>query len=54
MIWSWYVLLQARCSRVCAGTAFAEGLVHFHGDWWLRYGAAGSFAGVAKAPGNCH
>jgi len=32
-----------------AGTTFGEGLVLFHGEWWLYYGSADSFVGVAKA-----
>ena len=30
-----------------AGTTFAEGLVYFKGKWWLYYGTADSFVGVA-------
>jgi predicted GH43/DUF377 family glycosyl hydrolase len=33
-----------------AGTTFAEGLVLFQGNWWLYYGSADSFVGVAKVP----
>ncbi len=33
------------------GTTFAEGLVWFRGKWWLYYGCADSFVGVASAPG---
>ena len=33
-----------------AGTTFAEGLVLFHGKWWMYYGCADSFVGVATAP----
>jgi beta-1,2-mannosidase len=32
-----------------AGTTFGEGLVLFRGEWWLYYGSADSFVGVAKA-----
>lgn len=30
-----------------AGTTFSEGLVYFHGKWFLYYGTADSFVGVA-------
>jgi beta-1,2-mannosidase len=30
-----------------SGTAFSEGLVYFHGKWFLYYGTADSFVGVA-------
>jgi predicted GH43/DUF377 family glycosyl hydrolase len=30
-----------------AGTTFAEGLVFFKGKWFLYYGTADSFVGVA-------
>ena len=33
-----------------SGTTFAEGLVPFHGQWLLYYGAADSVVGVARAP----
>lgn len=33
------------------GTTFSEGLVWFHNRWWLYYGCADSFVGVASAPG---
>ena len=32
-----------------AGTTFSEGLVHFKGKWFLYYGTADSFVGVAIA-----
>ncbi len=32
------------------GTTFAEGLVLFHGYWYLYFGAADSFVGAARAP----
>lgn len=32
------------------GTVFTEGLVLFKGNWYLYYGCADSFVGVAKAP----
>jgi beta-1,2-mannosidase len=38
-----------KSGQYAAGTTFAEGLVLFHGEWWLYYGAADSFVGVAKA-----
>lgn len=31
-----------------AGTTFAEGLVYFKKQWWLYYGTADSYTGVAK------
>lgn len=34
-----------------AGTTFAEGLVYFHGKWFLYYGCADSDVGVAMADG---
>lgn len=39
-----------RRGQYAAGTTFAEGLVVFKGAWWLYYGAADSFVGVATAP----
>jgi predicted GH43/DUF377 family glycosyl hydrolase len=41
-----------KSGQYAAGTTFAEGLVLFHGDWWLYYGAADSFVGVARASGD--
>ena len=38
-----------KSGQYVAGTTFAEGLVLFHGEWWLYYGSADSFVGVAKA-----
>ena len=35
--------------QYAAGTVFTEGLVLFKGAWWLYYGAADSFVGVATA-----
>ena len=35
-----------------AGTVFIEGLVPFHGDWYLYYGCADSRVGVAVMKGN--
>ena len=34
-----------------AGTVFIEGLVPFHGDWYLYYGCADSRVGVAVLKG---
>jgi predicted GH43/DUF377 family glycosyl hydrolase len=39
-----------RTGQYAAGTTFAEGLVPFHGKWFLYYGTADSFVGVATAP----
>ncbi|MDE1178805.1 MAG: glycoside hydrolase family 130 protein [Edaphobacter sp.] len=36
--------------QYAAGTTFAEGLVLFQGKWWMYYGCADSFVGVASAP----
>ena len=36
--------------QYAAGTTFAEGLVLFRGKWWMYYGCADSFVGVATAP----
>lgn len=36
--------------QYAAGTTFSEGLVLFQGKWWLYYGCADSFVGVATAP----
>jgi predicted GH43/DUF377 family glycosyl hydrolase len=33
-----------------AGTTFAEGLVYFHGQWFLYYGCADSLVAVAMTP----
>jgi predicted GH43/DUF377 family glycosyl hydrolase len=41
-----------KSGQYAAGTTFAEGLVFFHRNWWLYYGSADSFVGVAKAPIN--
>ncbi|HEX7653347.1 MAG TPA: pesticidal protein Cry15Aa, partial [Verrucomicrobiae bacterium] len=32
-----------------AGTTFLEGLVPYHGKWWLYYGCADSFVAVASS-----
>lgn len=37
--------------QYAAGTTFAEGLVWFKGKWWMYYGCADSFVGVATAAG---
>jgi beta-1,2-mannosidase len=39
-----------KSGQYVAGTTFGEGLVLFHGAWWLYYGSADSFVGVATAP----
>jgi predicted GH43/DUF377 family glycosyl hydrolase len=39
-----------RTGQYAAGTTFAEGLVPLHGNWFLYYGTADSFVGVATAP----
>ncbi len=39
-----------RSGQYAAGTTFAEGLVRFHGTWWMYYGCADSFVGAATAP----
>ena len=36
--------------QYAAGTTFSEGLVMFQGKWWMYYGCADSFVGVATAP----
>ncbi|WP_348264167.1 GDSL-type esterase/lipase family protein [Telmatobacter sp. DSM 110680] len=36
--------------QYAAGTTFAEGLVFFHGKWFLYYGCADSLVAVATAP----
>jgi predicted GH43/DUF377 family glycosyl hydrolase len=36
--------------QYAAGTTFAEGLVLFKGKWWMYYGCADSFVGVAASP----
>jgi predicted GH43/DUF377 family glycosyl hydrolase len=36
--------------QYAAGTTFAEGLVVFKGKWWMYYGCADSFVGVATTP----
>ena len=38
-----------KSGQYAAGTTFGEGLVFFRGAWWLYYGSADSFVGVAKA-----
>lgn len=39
-----------KSGQYAAGTTFAEGLVLFHGKWFLYYGTADSFVAVATAP----
>lgn len=36
--------------QYAAGTTFAEGFVLYKGRWWMYYGCADSFVGVATAP----
>jgi predicted GH43/DUF377 family glycosyl hydrolase len=36
-----------RSGQYAAGTTFLEGLVRFHEKWFLYYGCADSFVGVA-------
>ncbi len=43
-------LAWEKSGQYAAGTTFAEGIVFFHREWWLYYGAADSFVGVAVAP----
>ena len=38
-----------KSGQYAAGTTFAEGLVWFKGKWWMYYGCADSFVGVATA-----
>jgi beta-1,2-mannosidase len=40
-----------KTGQYAAGTTFAEGLVWFHGRWFLYYGCADSLVAVATAPG---
>lgn len=40
-----------KTGQYAAGTTFAEGLVFFHGKWFLYYGCADSLVSVAIAPG---
>jgi predicted GH43/DUF377 family glycosyl hydrolase/lysophospholipase L1-like esterase len=39
-----------KTGQYAAGTTFAEGLVFFHGQWFLYYGCADSLVAVATAP----
>ena len=39
-----------KTGQYVAGTTFAEGLVYFHGKWFLYYGCADSLVGVVTAP----
>lgn len=39
-----------KTGQYAAGTTFAEGLVLFHGKWFLYYGCADSLVAVATAP----
>jgi len=40
-----------KTGQYAAGTTFAEGLVYFHGQWFLYYGCADSLVAVATASG---
>ncbi len=40
-----------KTGQYAAGTTFAEGLVFFHGKWFLYYGCADTLVSVATAPG---
>ena len=39
-----------KSGQYAAGTVFSEGLVPFKGKWWLYYGTADSYVGVANTP----
>ena len=39
-----------KTGQYAAGTTFAEGLVFFHGEWFLYYGCADSLVAVVTAP----
>ncbi len=43
-------LAYEKTGQYAAGTTFAEGLVLFHGGWFLYYGCADSLVAVATAP----
>jgi len=43
-------LAYEKTGQYAAGTTFAEGLVAFHGRWFLYYGCADSLVAVATAP----
>jgi predicted GH43/DUF377 family glycosyl hydrolase len=40
-------LAWEKSGQYVSGTTFAEGLVPFHGQWWVYYGSADSFVGAA-------
>lgn len=46
----WPELPWEKTGQYAAGTTFGEGLVLFHGKWFLYYGCADSLVGVAIAP----
>jgi len=46
----WPSLPYEKTGQYAAGTTFAEGLVYFHGEWFLYYGCADSLVSVATAP----
>ncbi|MGB8479383.1 MAG: hypothetical protein WCE63_11140 [Acidobacteriaceae bacterium] len=39
-----------KSGQYTAGTTFTEGLVFSHGKWFLYYGAADTYVGVAEYP----
>jgi beta-1,2-mannosidase len=43
-----------KTGQYAAGTVFTEGLVLFKDNWWLYYGTADSYVGVASAPASSH
>ncbi len=45
------VMPYEKTGQYAAGTTFAEGLVYFHGQWFLYYGCADSLVAVVTAPG---
>ncbi|GGH16197.1 glycoside hydrolase family 130 protein [Silvibacterium dinghuense] len=46
----WPVMPWEKTGQYAAGTTFGEGLVLFHGQWFLYYGCADSLVAVATAP----
>ena len=45
------VMPYEKTGQYAAGTTFAEGLVYFHGQWFLYYGCADSVVAVVMAAG---
>jgi beta-1,2-mannosidase len=45
------VMPYEKTGQYAAGTTFAEGLVYFHGQWFLYYGCADSLVAVVMAGG---